>query len=137
MPKLHAVKPVKMSLQSLSEMWLLQKEAEDTARETRLAIEEHIAELVPGGLEGTANATTERYRVKVVRKLTRSLDPEAYEDVRSQIPPALDPVTFKPALDLKRLRAIEQANPELFKLCAKFVTAKPAKPSVTVEEVRK
>ena len=125
-----------MSLESLSQIWLIQKEAEDSARSARIAIEKKIAMLIPGPEEGTVNAEADGYKVKVVRKLTRSLDVEAYEEVKSLIPPYLSPVISKPALDLKRLRAIETANPELYKICTKFLSIKPAKTAVSVEEVK-
>ena len=136
MSRLSVVKPSKpMSLESLSQLWLIQKEAEDSARSARIALEDKIAMLIPGPEEGTVNAETDGYKVKVVRKLTRSPDVEVYEEVKGQIPAYLSPVVYKPALDLKRLRAIETANPELYRICTRFLTVKPAKAAVTVEEV--
>lgn len=124
------------TLAKLSQRWLNAKEDEQTAKDRRLTVEEQIAAMVTGELEGTANAQDGEYKVKVTRKLTRTLDMDAYLAIKSQIPIAVDPVIYKPDLDLKKLRAIEIANPDLYKVCTAFITVKPAKASVKVEVER-
>lgn len=121
------------TLAKLSQRWLNAKEDEQTAKDRRLAVEEQITAMVTGEIEGTANAQDGEYKVKVTRKLTRTLDIDAYLAVKAQIPISVDPVIYKPDLDLKKLRAIETANPDLYKVCTAFITVKPAKASVKIE----
>ena len=45
----------------------------------------------------------------------------------------LRPVKTKVDIDLPKLRAIENANPELFKLVCNAIATKPAKTSIKVE----
>ena len=126
----------KKSLYQLSEQWLSLKESERIAQEARYLIEEEIAELLPGPDEGTESTEDSGLKISVTRKLTRSIDMDSYEEVKDLIPKGLSPVKFKADLDLKKYRAIEEANPDLFKVCQKFVSVKPAKVSIKVEEVK-
>ena len=134
--KRHAQNPI--SLSELARLWLARKKSEDTSRDARILIEEQILNLIPGPAEGTVREDDNGYSVKVVRKLIRTLDYDVYMSLQNQIPTHLDPVYTKYALDPKRLRAIEAANPALYNsLCVKFITVKPAKATVSIEEVEK
>lgn len=123
-------------LQWLSKEWLELKASEEHVKETRYAIEEEIAALLPGPDEGIQYTEDYGLKISVTRKLTRSIDMESYEEVKDLIPSGLSPVKFKADLDLKKYRAIEAANPDVFKVCQKFISVKPAKAAIKVEEVK-
>ena len=124
-------------LSKLAEDWKAAKLKEDMAREERLLTENLIALELPGPDEGAISDKNDRFKITATRKLLRSLDLDTYDQEKTNIPPDLDPVILTPKLDLKRLRAIESANPNLHAICQKFITVKPAKVAVKVVEVEK
>lgn len=109
------------------------KAAEAAARDRRIAAEETIIGILGVKEEGTTSEKTEYFAVKTVGKLNRTLDTAAWESVRGDVPEGLAPIEYKPALDLKRLRALETANPKVFAIVAAAIITKPAKPSVSVD----
>jgi hypothetical protein len=111
------------------------KHREVLAKNVRIDFEEKIASLLQGPPEGSVSDKDDHYKVTVTRKFNRTLDLDKYDQEKTTIPPDLDPVWLKPTLDLKKLRSIEEANPELYKKCCAFIESKPAKTSVTVKEV--
>ena len=116
---------------------MIAKSEEAKAKKERIMLEEGIAALLPGEDEGSITEKDDfhKFKVTVTRKFNRSLDSKVYSEEKTNIPPDLDPVIMTPKLDLKRLRAIESANPPLFAICQKFITVKPAKVAVKVVEV--
>jgi len=87
------------------------------------------------GEEGTTSLKTEYFKVSATGKLTRSLDEERLEEVQSQVPQDLfaKVIEYKPSLNLKALRAVEQANPAAYRVFAQAITVKPGKPTAKVE----
>lgn len=126
---------MKEELSKLTEFLFRAKASEANAKEYRIELEEKIASLLQGPSEGSVSDKDYHYKVTVTRKFLRTLDLEKYDQEKTTIPPDLDPVWLKPTLDLKKLRSIEDANPELYKKCCTFIETKPAKTSVTVKEV--
>lgn len=127
------------TLEHLAEIWRQEKDAEDSARNARLVIEQKMADLMPGPDEGTVNYAPSEHGIKVsvTRKLTRTIDLAAYKSVRLSIPTNLTPVKFTSDLDLKKYRAVETANPDIFRLFQRFIFVKPAKkPGIRVTEVK-
>lgn len=120
-----------MELKDLAEKWLAAKSAEESARDNRIAIETQIADLMPGEDESTVKADADGFKITAVRKFTRSLT-EGWESMMGLYP---CPIRMKPEVDLKALRAIEAVTPNVFKLCQKYITVKPAKIAIKVEEV--
>ena len=106
---------------------------EQKGKAGRLAAEAKIAELAPVKEEGSSVTTTRFFKITTVGKLTRKLDVEAYLNIEGDIPESLRPVKTELKLDLKKLRAIESANPDLFKFVSKAISTKPAKTSIKVE----
>lgn len=124
------------NLTRLSEDWIYFKNREDSAYDERLKIEAQICALLVGD-EGTTSGIAGGYKISVTRKNSYIVDNDAYLNVSDQIPSSLNPVRYKPALDLKLFRAVEKSNPKVFKLFIQFITIKPAKPSIKIEEVTK
>ena len=124
-----------ITLESAVKALQLFKAKEDEYRTMRINCEVLVARFLPSDdLEGTTSAEVDGLKVKVVRKLNRTIDEDEHDKWTGVLGP-VDPIIYKPALDLKKLRAIELGNPEMYKVCQKFITVKPAKISVTVEEV--
>ena len=109
------------------------KASEEAARMLRIAAEERVIELVGHKTEGSQRQAGLYYRATTTGKLTRALDAEAFRDIHHLMPDALNPVEYKPALNLKKLRLPEAENAELFGVMAKCITTKPAKTAVKIE----
>lgn len=116
------------------------REAEETLKAAQAARDAAMLRVVTllgvkEGDEGTTSLKTEFFKVSATAKLTRSLDVEKLAEVKTQVVPDLfeKVVEYKPALNLKALRAIEQANPAAYRVFAQAVTVKPGKPTAKVE----
>jgi len=121
-----------MELKEAAAALLAAKQAEAKAKKARLKAEADLVEAfgkVP--LEGTVTKATDGYKVSVTGKLNRKLDWPAYQ--AAALPENLQFVEMAPKIDLKRLRAVEMIDPELV---AGFVTVKPGKTGIKVEEVK-
>ncbi len=105
-------------------------DAEKEAKAHRIKLEDAIAKLVPTKAEGTTNIDLGSDIIKIVTKLTRTLDYDTYLSIENGLPDGLRCVDLKPSLNLTRLRALELVDAGLV---ASFVTSKPAKTAVTVE----
>jgi hypothetical protein len=112
------------------------KEAEKNLASRRIDLENQLAKLINKDnlLEGTLKVSEGNFKVSVEYKLNRKIDVEQLEIVGSSFPTGMVPVRYKPEIDLKKLRVVEQ-NPALASLCSMFITTSPAKPYVKIEEV--
>ncbi len=120
-------------MNQIIERYLVAKAKEQAAKNERLAAEHDLFNLVSNDkVEGSKSLTTDRFKVSVTNKVTRILDHEAYQSVLTDIPHNMRFVDYKPAINLKNLRHLEVARPDIVASC---VTVKPAKPSITVKEV--
>jgi len=112
------------------------KDAEDQARNKRVALEERLILLVGlKGDEGSQSAKTDWFKVTTTAKLNRSLIQDALADVQSQVPQAIyeQVIQYKPSLSLAGLRACEKANPDAYRAFCQAIVTKPAKASVKVD----
>ena len=108
---------------------------EKLAKEARLNIEAEldIRLRAPAGTEGSVTEIADIYKIKITRKLSRSLDHEAYLSLG--LPPEQATfVEYKPTLNLKEMRIMERINPEAIAAC---ITVKPAKTSFKLERIQK
>jgi|TARA_R100001530_G_scaffold130754_3_gene101903 hypothetical protein len=108
-------------------------EVEKKAKQNRIEVENIILQITDSKEEGTCTTKTRYFKCSTVGKLTRSLDPEVWANIKDDIPEDLQPVKVKESIDLPKLRAIESANPDLFKFISKAISTKPAKTQVKVE----
>lgn len=121
----------------LAQQWREAKDAEDYAKSRRLQIEAQITELVGVAEEGTTNAHGEYFCVKTVGKLNRSLDEDSLQRDWLKLPDEVKKcIRWKPALDTRALRSLESMRDDLVPVMAQYMTAKPAKPSIKIEEVQ-
>ena len=121
------------TLDELKAAWLDAKKAEAQANATRLAIEAAILTHFMPTDEGTVSDKDSD--VSVAYKVTRSVDTEALRAGWSSLSPETQ-AAFKwsASVDTKTLKAFQLANPEAYKAVARFVTTKPAKPSISIKE---
>jgi hypothetical protein len=111
---------------------LILKKSEKEIADLRIVTENKIAAMVATKEEGTDKADTDKYKVTVTSKLTRTLDDAAYFAIEQAIPTHLRPVYYKPTIDLKILRQLEVVSPDLI---PGFVTTKAAKAQIKIDEV--
>lgn len=92
-----------------------------------------IAQIVDTPQEGTAQTITKYFKVTTTGKLTRKLDVKIWNEIKDEIPEEYHPVRTKLEIDLKKLRAIEQANKEVFQKIARAIDTKEGNTGVKVE----
>lgn len=131
------IKPItNPTLAELAESIIHLKNIEASAREERIRMEQLIIEKVGAKEEGTTTAEDGNFKVKTVGKLTRSIDTNAVQADWDNLDPAIQKcIKWKADLDTKNLRSLEAMRDDLVPVIAKYMTTKPAKPSVTVEQV--
>ena len=109
------------------------KMAEETAKKNRLDVENKILALyaTPTGGEGTHNDE----EFSIYWKLTRTVDAEAlsaeFELLGANVQKAF---RWKPEVDLRQLRALQELDAPAYAQAAKFFTSKPAKPSLNLKD---
>lgn len=113
------------------------KEDEAAARDARVAIEERIVALVQAKDEGTSNAEGAHFKASVTFGMNRTIDKAALESLRADMPPGLffRAIDYRPAIVLEGLRYLRNNEPDAYAQLAQAISAKPAKPSVRVEEL--
>lgn len=111
------------------------KDAVKTATDRVAEIEARIIEIVGVENEGAFSVTVaDKFKVTTTGKVNRSIDDAAIKRDWPALPPQVqDAFTFKAALNMKQIRALELANPDAYKAAAKYITAKPGKPTVTIK----
>ncbi len=120
-----------LTLSELVAAWRAAKAAEAAAQAERLRIEEAIVNMVPRKDEGTVTVEN----VSVNFKVTRSVDTEALRQAWSALPASAQSLfRWKAEIDTKAMRAAQEFAPDAYKAAAQFITAKPAKPSITIKE---
>ena len=128
---------MKKSIEKLSQEWLDAKNAEVIALGKRREIEEEIISQVQTRDEGTTSENIGDLKLSVTFKMDRKVDANAVQEAWNVLPPLVqEAFIWKPDLVLRHARAIESANPEAYKVLAKFITIKPARPSVKVEIIQ-
>lgn len=122
------------NLAQLRAAWVQAKTEEQRANERRLQIEAAILEhfTPPDSLEGTVSNKSEG--ISVAYKLTRTADTAALQKAWVNLPSVVqDAFEWKATPIMKNIKALQIANPEAYAIAAEFITAKPAKPYITVK----
>ncbi len=117
------------------------KAREKIETEARLRAESGLLELlrhcetIP--TEGTVTTTHGQFKIAVRCSINRTIDRDALCQIAPTVPEEVAKRLFrwKPELDLKELRYLESNEPAIYALVAQAITAKPAKPSISVEAV--
>lgn len=119
---------------SIYDDWLEAKAREEKAREDRIAAEEKIVSQLGCKEEGSQSHKLDGYNVTVTGKINRTLDAAAWDSVSDKVPANLSPVKYKPALDTRGLKYLQQNEPDIYRIVAEAITAKPGKPAIKVEK---
>ena len=83
--------------------------------------------------EGSRTYDAGAFKVTTQGKLNRTVDEVKWAAIEQQIPEHLRPVRTKQVVDLKILRALEMAQPELYRWVCETLVTKPAKTSIKVQ----
>lgn len=119
---------------TLYEEWLSAKAEEDAARQRRIDLESDIVAEHGCKDEGSATHHADGYKITITGRMNRTLDRAAWESIAPDIPENLRPVEYKPSLDVKGLRYLQQNEPALYAKAAEAITAKPGKAAVKIEK---
>ena len=96
-------------------------------------VDNEIIKLAGVQREGATRVSNGVFSVVTTGKLNRRIVPSELAQIQQHIPAELTPFVSKTVLDMKRLRALETANPELFKFCMRAIEDKEGKTNVKVE----
>lgn len=112
------------------------KAAEMAANAERVSAERDLVAILGDSLpaEGTHHTESGMYKVTVKTGINRRTDRKALEAISDRVPEAFKQrlIRWKPEVDLRELRFIQNNEPELAAVIAEAITESPAKPSVTV-----
>lgn len=129
------------AIERAAQQLLTLKTAEQAASKARLDAETALLDLLkssaPMPAEGTTHVEDGPVKITVRCSINRTIDRDQLCQIANDIPEATGKRLFKwkPELDLKELRYVESNEPQIYALVATAITAKPAKPSISVELV--
>jgi hypothetical protein len=108
------------------------KAAENAAKNERLLIEEQILTHMDKKDEGTVS--DKEAGITVTYKITRTVDTEALQAAWASLPEhAHKAFKWKADVDIRNLRSLKEFDEASYAVVTQFVTAKPAKPTVSVK----
>ena len=120
--------------QEQAKEWLKLKRAEEKAVEARRALEDEIMNGSDIATPRTISEDVDGYKIKIVTKLSKTIDAEKLQDVASDhglvdFLPRL--FRWKPEINKA---AWDQADNSIKNVLAEAITAKPARPYFTIEK---
>ena len=115
------------------------KEREAACREATLAIEEKLVALVEKKEEGTVSKKGDYYKLSVTFGIDRKVDAHLARSLADEMDAERYARIFrwKPEVSVSELKYLKDNNPEVFRQVSRALTAKPTKPSVKVEEIKR
>ena len=118
------------------------KAEEEQARQERLELENELLDLIGDSEDGTETHKIEDYTVKVVAKVTRTVDPDMWGIVThdlsdEEFPIEMNPITIEERYKVSGpiCRELQKYNPELFATLSRAITTKKNKSTITVFKV--
>lgn len=121
------------TLNELKTAWVQAKQREQEAQTERRAIEDAMLALMDHKDEGTV--TDKDTGISATFKLTRTVDTPALQAAWVHLPEhAQQAFKWKADIDTKAYRGLSDFDQDSFKAISKFITTKPAKPTITVKE---
>ena len=120
-------------IEQLANDWRESKRTEENARDARLRIEQEILGQTGCKEEGSQTHDAGDYKITVTGKLNRKLNADKWREIEDSIPEALRPVEYKPSLDARGLRYLENNEPDIYRQVCQAIETKPAKPSITIK----
>ncbi|MEG3640654.1 DUF7173 family protein [Magnetococcus sp. PR-3] len=109
------------------------KNVEKVAKDAVLAAEQRVIDLAGVKEEGSQTTKSTYYKVTTTGNVRRSVDREAWDKIKDQLPENVTPFTTKVEVNRTKLNALKDHNPELYTLAAGCVTSKQGKSSVKFE----
>ena len=97
-------------------------------------IDQQLIAIIGYEQEGSRSMDATHFKVTTQGKLNRTVDEVKWAAIEQQIPEHLRPVRTKQVVDVKILRALEMAQPELYRYVCGALITKPAKTSIKVQE---
>jgi hypothetical protein len=124
-----------VTIEQLIAARLAAKRAEDAAIQARREIDEQITNLLRPAdrLEGTVSEKAGEYKVSVTYKLTRSVSTEDLQKAWDKLT-AEQQGAFKWKADVS-VAALRKLDDKAQLGVSKFITSKPASPTITIEAV--
>ena len=125
------------SMEQLAADWLEAKEAERKATERRRDFEDAMRELAgfSDQTEGTENVKTTAYTIKIVGRIDRKVDADKVQELAAEhgLTDHLSTLfRWKPEINMAIWKATDES---ITKALAKAITAKPGRPSFTIEPI--
>ena len=97
-------------------------------------IDQKLIAIIGFEQEGSRTMDATHFKVTTQGKLNRKVDEVKWAAIEQQIPEHLRPVKTKQVVDLKILRALEMAQPELYRYVCGALITKPATTSIKIQE---
>jgi len=124
-----------MSIAALSNRWLTARAKIEELKEEMIAIEGELLGQVESTECGSKTTKAEGYKVTVKRPINRTIDGEAWEHVKNDIPADLWPIRVKVEPDARGCEWLAKNSPELWAIAAQAITEKAGKPGFTIERM--
>ena len=123
-----------MALTDLVAEWRIAKEAENDAVFARRELEALIINLMPKKDEGSVTEATEEGKVTVTYKISRKVDTAQLQAHWAELGRNAQSC-FKWAADISTtaMRAVQELDDVSYLQAAKFITATPSKPALTIK----
>lgn len=119
-------------LSTLAEAFALAKAEEARAIELRRDLAAQIQAATGHTAEGQKTYDAGDWKVSVKAPLIRSMNWDAWETVKGNIPRELWPVEMKPSLDEKGVKWLESNDPQTYAALSAALIVKPGAVSVSV-----
>lgn len=113
--------------------WLEAKMDENTARKRRIEIETQLADAFDVPHEGSKTHQVGNFKLTLTQPVSRKLDLQEWDEVRSLIPSRLHPIKAKIDADATGCKYLSSHEPELWAKIASAFETKPGKIGVKVE----
>lgn len=126
-------------LNELSAMWLAEKEAEKCAVDNRRRIEDRIKSMagVSENLEGAESLALDCYKVKITGRIDRKVDADKVQELAAEFG-LTDHLSslfrWKPEINIGVWKSTDEA---ITNCLAPAITAKPGRPSFSIEPINK
>ena len=127
------------NVEQMAVQWLEAKEAERVAVEKRRSIEDQIlkAASIRDDVEGTENLMLEGFKVKVVSRIDRKVDADKVQELAAEYGLTEHLSTlfrWKPELNMAVWKAADES---ITAPLSAAITAKPGRPSFSIEQTTK
>ncbi len=123
-----------MSIKVLAKRWTTGKAKIKELQDELAEIEAEMLTMVESTEGGSKTNHLEGYKITVKRPINRTIDGEAWERVKEQIPVDLRPIKVKIEPDAKGCDWLRENRPELWTIASEAIREKEGKPGFTIEE---